>query len=117
VKKQLLLVFVFTTLVNAVEFSVESGCAVLQFLPVYLAWGLANTCASAFFADNHAHVVATVGALFSAGFLAGFLAIVAIAAGKRGLLVSQASLTKMLAIGRFIYLLIGALPMLAGSCI
>lgn len=116
-KKQLLLVIVCATLVNAVVFSVESGCAILQFLPMYLAWVVVNTCTNAFFADNHAHVVATVGALFSAGFLAGLLALVAIVARKRGLLVSQRSLTKMFAIGSFIYLLIGALPMPAGSCI
>jgi len=117
VKKLLSLVVVCTTLVNAVVFSVESGCAILQFLPMDLAWGAVNTCASAFFAHNHAHVVATVGALFSAGFLSGLLALVAIAARKRGLLGSQASLTKMFAMGSFIYLLIGAIPMAAGSCI
>jgi hypothetical protein len=86
-------------------------------VPQLIAWDLVRVSTSAFFADNHAHLVAAIGALSSACFLAGLLALGALVARKRGLLISQGSLAKMFAIATFIYLLVGVLLIPIGPCI
>jgi len=115
-KTQLLLVVVCVTLVNTVVFSVVSGCGVFQGIPLALGWHVVSMCRGSFFADNHAHIVAAVGALLSACFLAGLLALVAIIARNRGLLASQSSVSRMIVIGAVVYLVLGLLPFPVGPC-
>jgi hypothetical protein len=115
-KTHLLLVIVCVTLMNSLLFSVMSGCGIFQAVPLAFAWHAVSMCRNTFFADNHARVVAAVGALFSACFLAGLLTLVALIARRRGLLVSHTSLTKMFAIGAIIYLLLGLVTVPVGPC-
>jgi hypothetical protein len=116
IKTQLLVVVVCVTLVNTFVFTVMSGCGILQGVPLALGWHVVSICRGAFFADNHAHVVAAVSALLGACFLAGFLGLVALTARKRGHLASRASLAKMFTIGAVIYLVLSLLPIPIGPC-
>jgi hypothetical protein len=115
-KTQLLAVVVCVTLVNTLVFTVTSGCGILQGLPLALGWHVVSICLGAFFADNHAHIVAAVGALLGACFLAGLLWLVALTARKRGHLASRGSLAKLFTIGTVVYLVLSLLPIPIGPC-
>jgi len=114
--KQLVLLVICVTLINTVVFSVVSGCGIFQSIPLILGWHIVDKFRGSFFADNHAHVVAAVGALISACFLAGLMTLLAVAARRMGLLVSQSSVARVLAIGAVIYLILGLLPFPIGPC-
>ncbi len=109
-KTQLLLVVISVTLVDSVVFSIVSGCGIFQAIPLGLAWYLVRLCSSPFFASYHEHLLAAVGALLSACFLAALLAFGTMVARKRGRLVSQSSLTKRFAIWTAVYLVLSLLP-------
>lgn len=115
-KRPLLLAFVCITFVNTLEFSIASGCGSFRAVPIALAWDAVRVCFGSFFADNHEHVVAGVGALLSAFFFTIFLALAALFARKRGSLVSRASLAKAFSIAVVIYLLLGLFPFPSGPC-
>jgi small ligand-binding sensory domain FIST len=53
--------------------------------PMMVGWYIIRMCYGSSFADNHAHIVATVSAFISACALAGFLAAIAAAARKKAL--------------------------------
>jgi hypothetical protein len=115
-RTRLLVVIFCVTLVDTVVFSVTSGCGIFQAVPLVLGWHIVRICSGAFFADNHAHIVAAVGALLGAFFLAAILVLLALGTRERDLPVSQARLTKMFAIGTAIYLALSLIPIPGTSC-
>ena len=106
----------FVTLANTVIFSLIGGCGFFYTVPMVVGWHIIRMCCGSFFADNHAHIVATVSAFLSACFLAGFLAAIAAAARKKGRLASQAGLASLFIIGGLLYIGLGLLRYPEGPC-
>lgn len=115
-KTQLLLIIACVTLVNSIVFSAMPGCGAFRTLPLALGWHLVSACRGHLFADNHASIVAAVGALLSACFIGGLLLVLALTLWKSVLTSASYKITMYLAVGAAIYVALGLLPFPTGPC-
>jgi len=115
-KKNILLTMVIITLVNTVIFTTRGGCGMFLALPLLAGWSIVAVCFGHFFADNHVHLVTTVGAFVSACFLAVALAVIAAVGRKAGRFASRRSLTTLFIVGGLVYIALGLLNYPEGPC-